>query len=102
MTEAVASGCLVGSWNPCLSLTVTAPEWISGAVCAWEQDLFFPEDYSLRNRDQIEEARSRCLACPALVACGEWAIPQARLDGIWGAMTPPERRRIRRQRLRAA
>lgn len=78
---------------------VVLPPWLTAPVsraCKDENpETFFPEDYGLRNRQQIERARTLCESCPVRDLCLEWAVPIADLDGIWGATTPPERRRMR-------
>lgn len=95
---AVTTGTLMGVTRPSLDISVSAPPWLLGGalVCLQEQaDLFFPDDYSLRHKDQIEAARKLCLSCPSRGNCLEWALPQTSLQGIWAATTPMERRRIR-------
>jgi hypothetical protein len=55
----------------------------------------------------VEQARSLCLACPALQPCRAWALslrPCQDEGGpgmIYGGLTQPERERIRRDRQRA-
>jgi WhiB family transcriptional regulator, redox-sensing transcriptional regulator len=97
MYEAVAVGSFAGVTTLPLDITISAPAFLAGADgCQGEnRDLFFPDDYGLRHRAEIEEAKEICLRCPVRLHCLDWAVPQASLDGIWGATTPPERRRIR-------
>lgn len=58
-----------------------------------DPDLFFPGA-----GQSVDPGRAVCLGCPLRTRCGEWAIPQADLYGIWGALTAKDRRRIRRER----
>lgn len=103
---AVASGSLARpGLDPSRDLSsVNLPPWIlegsPDAVCLRsDPETFFPDNYGLQYRDQIEYARGRCDFCPLLPLCRQWAVPRTDLDGIWAATTPPERRRIRTGRL---
>lgn len=98
MSEATVSGSLAGSTSPYPRFDLSLPPHLqcdSRLACLDEHDLFFPLDYGLRNKDQIEAAKALCLTCPVRDLCLAWAVPQATLDGVWGATTPPERRRMR-------
>lgn len=92
----------VGSPPLSLTLDINVPNFMIDTVPACiapsSRDLFFPEDYGLRHKEQIEEAKSLCDSCQAREGCLAWAVPQANLDGIWAGTTPPERRRIRVKR----
>jgi WhiB family redox-sensing transcriptional regulator len=80
----------------------TLPPWMGedgpevGCASA-DPEEFFPPGYGMEWRREVDGAKARCLACPLLDACMSWAIPQTDLEGIWGATTPRERRRIRTQ-----
>ena len=92
----------IGSLPLSLDISVDAPTWMLTSepmrcLEVEDPDLFFPDDYGLRNKDQIEEARRECHKCPAYDACLEWATGVPSLEGIWAATTPPERRRLRNQ-----
>ena len=99
LNESVALGTiarpgLAFSFSPSVDL----PPWLTQGEptpCLRNPDLFFPEDYGLRYREQIEDARRACDFCPMRETCLGWAVPRPNLDGIWAATTPPERRRIR-------
>lgn len=43
-----------------------------------------------------------CATCPVQRVCLEYALALDLKDGCWGMTSPDERRKIRRQRLRAA
>lgn len=38
------------------------------------------------------QAKALCAVCPVMEACGQWAIDNKEYAGIWGGMTPKERR----------
>lgn len=65
---------------------------IGGVGCQENMDVFFPETGDFR---EIREAKSICRACPLIDLCGEYAIRFNVTDGIWGGLTPTERKRER-------
>lgn len=77
------------SWEP-------DPEWRKQAACAGsDSDIFFPigeEDDSL-----AAPAKAVCAVCPVRDACLQYALATNQTEGVWGGMTGPERRRLRRR-----
>lgn len=70
--------------------------WRESAACRYEDpELFFPIREDGPWRRQIEQARSVCNRCPVVGACGAWALRNGESDGMWGGMTPGERRTLR-------
>ncbi len=70
-----------------------------------DPDLFFPTTVWLRGSGmrelssqaaQIALAKALCSRCPAITACGAWAIQHGEL-GIWGGLSEGDRHRLRRQ-----
>jgi WhiB family redox-sensing transcriptional regulator len=54
---------------------------------------FYPERERGANRRRSEErAKTVCRACPVLSECREYALVTREPYGVWGAMTPLERR----------
>lgn len=51
--------------------------------------------------EYYDEARSICEACPVKQACLDHAMTHKERFGMWGALTPIERRRIERNERRA-
>lgn len=95
---AVTSGTFAGSLTVPLDISITAPPWMRTGEylpCLDDPEIFFPEGYGLKYRKQVQAAKELCLGCPVRLLCLNWAVPQADLDGVWGAATPPERRRLR-------
>jgi len=67
------------------------------AVCAVrDPELWFPPPGS---RNEILHAQELCRVCPLVEGCREYAIENEHLDGIWGATTPRQRKRIRLARI---
>lgn len=61
--------------------------------CWSAPELFFPDDNASQ---QIEAAKALCLRCPVRAACAE--LGKDERDGIWGGLTPTERRHPGRRR----
>lgn len=74
-------------------------DWSSRAAC-WDVDpeLFFPVGTSSRYDDQHAAARAMCTECPVRPDCLAFALATGASDGIWGGLTPGERRRLARHR----
>lgn len=105
-TEAVDRGVLVGQVSVSLVVSVDVPIWMqqceSPPPCCGQEDIFFPVTYTKVCHDQIAQAKDICRACPLIEACQSWAVERPSLDGVWGATTPLDRRRIRMGRMEAA
>ena len=70
-----------------LRLFKPAP-WMTDASCrGMGPDLFHPE-----RGQRVLEARAVCAECPVVVQCGQHALDEQELIGIWGGMTGRERR----------
>nr|WP_245866126.1 WhiB family transcriptional regulator [Rhodococcus kyotonensis] len=73
--------------------------WPESAACRESGgDLFFPtgDEYSAAS---IADAKSVCLRCPVSKECLRHALLNREQHGIWGGLTPSERRRTRLPRL---
>lgn len=71
--------------------------WAAEGLCAdLDPELHQPvgDEGSLPYRRQAREAIDVCRACPVLAECRTWALAHDEV-GIWGAMTPEQRRRAR-------
>ena len=72
--------------------------WRQKAACrGLSTDIFYPV-----SDDDADEAKSICAVCPVREACLEWALDTREREGIWGGATERERRRLIRQRRKAA
>jgi WhiB family transcriptional regulator, redox-sensing transcriptional regulator len=72
--------------------TIQELAWQQQGAC-WGTDpqLFFPE----RGGSSIE-AKQTCRGCPVRLECLEYALRHHEKFGVWGGLSWPERRRIRR------
>ena len=55
-----------------------------------DPELFFPETWA-----QARDAKRLCGDCPVQNDCLRFALETNQQDGIWGGLTPEERRRLR-------
>lgn len=62
-----------------------------GSCVGVDPDIFFPE-----RGDDTSRARAVCRVCPVRDECLSWALESRQCFGIWGGMTPSQRRRLRR------
>lgn len=64
--------------------------WVHRAACTGlDPELFYP-DKGL----PVLEAKKVCRRCPVRVECLDWAIETRERFGVWGGLSPLERRRL--------
>lgn len=69
------------------------PSWIAFALCAEvDTDLFYPE----KGGSTLYPKRV-CAACPVRAQCLDDALERDEPHGIWGGLSPAERRRLKRR-----
>lgn len=76
-------------------------DWRRQGRCRFEPfALFFPPDGETGEQRDMRERRAKkvCAACPVIDQCGEYALTRPERYGIWGGMTPDDRRIERRRR----
>ena len=75
-------------------------EWQDQAACRLiPVELFFPPA-----EQEVDEAKAVCATCEVRQPCLEFAIAAGERFGVWGGLTPQERRSLiakRRSRARA-
>lgn len=71
--------------------------WKDQAVCVGKPTaMFFAERTGGPIRDSYyDEARALCDACPVRLECLTYAIHSGETWGMWGGLTPKQRRRVR-------
>jgi WhiB family redox-sensing transcriptional regulator len=78
-------------------------EWLSDAACRdVDPELFFPVGATGPAVVQARRAKAVCRRCPVIQECGEWALGNREITGVWGGMDDEERRAERTARRRAA
>ena len=84
------------------SSLLAAPVWRSDAACRdTDPDLFFPVGTTGLAVEQIEAAKAVCDECAVKDACLRFAIETNQDSGIWGGTAEDERRKMRRDWLKA-
>lgn len=74
--------------------TLRPEEWRNQAACnGVPTRLFFAEKGS-----GVAEAKIICKACPVRTDCLETALRNRERIGVWGGLTPKERRRVLKMR----
>ncbi len=70
--------------------------WQERARCRdLDVEMFFPE------KGRAARAAKRvCMECPVRAECLEYALRRRETEGVWGGLTPTERRRLARERRR--
>jgi WhiB family redox-sensing transcriptional regulator len=75
-----------------------ALDWDKGACTRRVDDLFFPSGESEAARAQADRAKLICARCPIRQACLSWALANREDQGVWGGLTPKERRTLHRRK----
>lgn len=68
-------------------------DWMSRGKCRGSQANFFPTFTGKKESPAIREAKAVCSTCPVKAECLAFALDAQERDGIWGGMTPDERRK---------
>ena len=82
---------------------IDRPRWMARANCRGVSgDVFFPELVGIGERLAFEEAREYCAACEVRQDCLEQAMKDEEVAvkrfGMFGGMTPRERRGLQSER----
>ena len=87
----------VRNWRP-RAMSTPAPGWLLDAACGPDVAHLF----STESDDPLDvhAAKLICADCPVVEQCRDFAIDQGHAQGIWGGMSPAERRRYRWTRSR--
>jgi WhiB family redox-sensing transcriptional regulator len=68
--------------------------WADQALCAQtEPEAFFPDP----GTNSTRAARRTCRACEVRAECLAWALERDERFGIWGGLTPKERRKLKKE-----
>ncbi len=75
------------------------PEWHLDAQClGTSSEVFFPDvgrGESIKTARMVSIAKSICRVCVVREACLDHAIEVGESEGVWGGLTPRERKRFR-------
>ncbi|WP_327259826.1 MULTISPECIES: WhiB family transcriptional regulator [unclassified Streptomyces] len=71
------------------------------SACADEDpELFFPIGDTGPALLQVEEAKAVCRRCPLMERCLQGALERGETAGVWGGLSEPERRSLKRRAAR--
>ena len=72
--------------------------WRDRAACrALPPEMFFLDP---ADTEGIENVKQICAECPVASECLSYAVSTNQTEGVWGATTPGERRRLRQRWLK--
>jgi WhiB family transcriptional regulator, redox-sensing transcriptional regulator len=80
-----------------VDIDLLRPRWMRRAACRGQGfDAWFPpgHDYG----EEAEAGKLVCAACPVRAECLDYALDGRIRHGLWGGLTPMERRAFLRQR----
>ena len=84
---------LMAGMDPDEIIAVPArPSWWAGAKCRSAGVNFFPE-----RGESMAPAKALCALCPAQDACLAFAVAERLEHGVWGGLSPQERREMRKR-----
>ena len=77
-------------------MNLTAPDWTARGLCIDldPEDWFHGEGLPV-NHPAWDAPRAVCQACPVRDACLQYALDNEEAHGMWGALTPAERHKLR-------
>ena len=64
--------------------------------CAQAPDLYYPDAEDGHASYYVRLAKRACKPCPLLNMCGTYAVKYREEYGVWGGMSPIDRKNIRR------
>jgi len=87
-------GAAVSGRDELLRILVDRPAWMERAACRGRSltDVFFPDRPGPSPRHALEI----CEGCVVISECLGYSVLKGERSGVWGGMTPTQRRRVRR------
>ncbi|MFF3497277.1 WhiB family transcriptional regulator [Streptomyces sp. NPDC002795] len=83
------------------AVSTDAPAPRPRPACADEDpELFFPIGDTGPALLQVEEAKAVCRRCPLMESCLQGALDRGETAGVWGGLSEPERRSLKRRAAR--
>lgn len=71
-------------------------DWRMQARCAdADPEMFFSDFTGEAAHQATERAKAVCAGCPVRDACLDWAVKTGMAYGVWGGLTPANRRALR-------
>lgn len=89
--------------NPFTRNVDALPHWRDLAACdGGDLEIFFPTSVTGPAVRQISQAKAICENCSVYAQCLEYALNTGQDYGVWGGLTPKERRYLRQRNARGA
>jgi WhiB family redox-sensing transcriptional regulator len=83
-----------GPQGPTIHIPNFPPQnWVRHAACAGHD----PDHWFVPEQATYRYARPICAACPVRVDCLDWAMRAGEYQGMWGGLSPGQRRQLRRR-----
>jgi WhiB family transcriptional regulator, redox-sensing transcriptional regulator len=79
-----------GPFDQALSFSLELPSFFDEAICVGAEPGIFDGESLM----DVLQAKSICSACPIQAMCLDWAT-QTQDAGVWGGLTPEERKNLR-------
>lgn len=76
--------------------------WQDKAACSAIDVAVFYYDTWTERLDELNQIRRVCAECPVRAQCLEYALDTDDKYGVWGGLTPRERRQVKRERRESA
>lgn len=100
MSDDTITGGVIHAWRAAPNLSgdlMVRPDWHEQAACAGEkQDLWFPKGD--KGEVDYRPGRKVCARCPVRETCLVHAMTTNEIHGVWGGLSPRERRTEKRKR----
>jgi WhiB family redox-sensing transcriptional regulator len=69
-----------------------------GVECEQVPEIFYPNEWATKqDTDEVRLAKQICNRCPIRNTCLDFALESNEAYGIWGSLTPEERRNLKRR-----
>ncbi len=75
-------------------------DWKTDALCRLHPEVDWFDDFGKPTDDNIVAAKEVCAECPVQEECLDFALRNREAYNIWGGLTPRERRKLSRGKIK--
>ena len=72
---------------------------MGGTPCENAPDMFFLELADPLGYEKVRGSKALCAGCPIRVKCLEYALEANEVHGVWGGLTPNERKCLKKGKM---
>lgn len=86
-----------------IGVNIEPEPWMRDAACRKRTDEFFPDPDETNKAATARlnaHAVAICRTCPVVEPCLAYAMDRNETFGVWGCMTPAQRKALRQQQMR--